>query len=1038
MVLLCLGVTEAPGQIAFKREVAIGHGYNSRVAANSETFVRVGKAGFATTSSDGLVWQNRDAGTYESFNALYVLDDRFVAGGEAGTIFTSEDGVKWTPRLAGMSEVAGMKDGFLHVESSGYPVHLLRTQDGLTWTKVTERPTDISESLGYYAELGDITLHGWSRQVAGSDSESTQQVITQSPIFHPVFSNHPIGGSIAFGNDTWISNNGYFSMDGVAWEPMSVREQFESRPFSGVSIAGERFFFFDNHQFNEGGRELWTWKAGAEFELATRFEASVEPHAAYANGVYLFIESRSGAIYRSLDALTWNRHESVLSAENLGVAPNIPIATRKIVSYGDGFLLLLGGAGLFTSTDGLNWSAVAADFGETGFPTHLSFSGEVLVAHHSHRIWISTDTRQWEEVSGAPLSSVDAATYSGSHLIVIGTSWDTGGLRHMAARDDGGNWTRAVLATNERILDLVTGNGFTLAVFEDDIWSARDGVGPVITSTGPTDVEVFQNQLLTLSAQITSPLPTSVQWARGSLNLGGATQNPLQWTFDENTGTVNTSLVAKVDDGEHLTSLVYQLTVHPNVPPVISEEGISVHYRPNEAGGLDQEMRASVFGAALTYQWVLNGQGIVAESETLTVPINSYSLGNRYQLKVTNAAGSVSSENIVIAEPELTASEIDLRGPFPPFFMSVGATGAWGYQWRRNGVPIPGANHSSLSTVDSRPGHYEPIPSGFYDVLIFNHRETIRRGPFRYERHGDEPLPGTIPDYPWSPLQPAHLSNLSVRTEAGSGDAALVPGFVVNGKAITAPEKNAAMLIRAIGPSLEDHGVENAMSNPRLQVWDQDNNLIGQNFNWSDSTSDLAEAFETVGAFTLDSDSMDSALIHEISTTLGSTILTANAANTDATSGEVLVELYLLPKGNGSHLSNLSARASIKPERPLIAGFVLEGGGSQNLMIRAVGPGLADFGIDNHAEAPRLSLLDANGNVITEGQDGYPYIENVETAVGAFPLMPTSANDVVHVSLPAGIYTARVEDEVGGIVLIEIYLVPKHIYTPLVTPAEKK
>ena len=99
---LCLLTVEGMGQIAFRREVSIASPFPyTSLAANSETFVRVGKAGFVVTSTDGLNWQNQDAGTYESFNTLVVVEDRFVGVGDAGSIFTSEEGKSWQPQLAG-------------------------------------------------------------------------------------------------------------------------------------------------------------------------------------------------------------------------------------------------------------------------------------------------------------------------------------------------------------------------------------------------------------------------------------------------------------------------------------------------------------------------------------------------------------------------------------------------------------------------------------------------------------------------------------------------------------------------------------------------------------------------------------------------------------------------------------------------------------------------------------------------------------------------------------------------------------------------
>ncbi|MCF3648360.1 sialidase family protein [Synoicihabitans lomoniglobus] len=1018
----------AMGQIAFRREVNIGSHHFSHFAANSTTFVWAGKAGLIATSTDGLNWLNQDAGTYESFNKLFVIGERFVAGGEAGSVFTSENGKTWQQRLVGVTQLnQGETDGVLYAERPGFAATLLKSVDGLTWTEVTETPS-YSHAPAHQAQLGDITLDGWSRSTGNGESADFTGSINQLPSWS-LANGHPESGSLAFGNDVWISNGGYFSNDGIHWEPMSIIDTLSRRPFGAVSIAGERFFFFDNNPHSQIANELWTWNEGAEFQLATTFEAPVEPEAAYTNGVYLFLEHESTAIYRSRDALTWTRIPDALSPGNLGYHLEADVRSRTVVSSDHGFLLLLGGIGFFTSPDGLAWSPLATDLDGIASPTQMKHSGGLLVVHDGNQIWTSPNATHWEVVTDAPLSRIDHAVYSGSHLLVVGLDEATSGLRYLAARDDGGHWTRAVLATNERARDLVTGNGLTLAGFESDIWSARDGVGPRITIAGDTHFEVFADHTLSLAATVESARTYETQWARGSLNVPNATSTRLSWSFDVPTDGQEIPFVLKVNDGSHLTSAVFYVTVHSNTPPTFGATDLVASIRPNASGGLDQTLWVAAVGPQLHYQWFRNGMAIVHDRDHLNVPINVSTLGDVYHVVVSNPAGSITSEEHIIRKPALTASAPELwRGPGPEVFQ-VNAQGAWGYQWRHNGIPIPGANRPQLAPTSIISGVYEPFAPGFYDVLIFNAETTIRRGPIRYPADGGEPLPGDIPDYPWAPLTPVHLSNLSVRAEAGSGAAALVPGFVISGEGIVETSNSASLLLRAIGPGLIPYGIENAMDDPRLQLRDPTDELIAQNFRWGDATGDLASVFETVGAFALDPASKDAALVHVIPHRIESTILTANAANTDGTTGETLVELYLVPDGNGSHLTNLSTRGVIKPDRPLTAGFVVEGTGSLNLLMRAVGPSLRNFGVEDVAISPRLSLFDGNGELIVESPPVYPHnLANIEQAVGAFPINASSADTAIVKTLDEGVYTLRAEDDLEGIVLVEIYLIPRDTF----------
>lgn len=138
------------------------------------------------------------------------------------------------------------------------------------------------------------------------------------------------------------------------------------------------------------------------------------------------------------------------------------------------------------------------------------------------------------------------------------------------------------------------------------------------------------------------------------------------------------------------------------------------------------------------------------------------------------------------------------------------------------------------------------------------------------------------------------------------------------------------------------------------------------------------------------------------------------------------------PPSSGSRLLNLSTRARcLDGDNILIPGFVIEGGGTRRLLLRAVGPHLGEAGIQNPLPDPRLLLkrlvngrfedFAANDNW---GDDGDPAaIALVSEHVGAFALHEGSLDAALLLDLPAGLYTAFGYD-VGarsGIALVEIY-----------------
>jgi sugar lactone lactonase YvrE len=130
------------------------------------------------------------------------------------------------------------------------------------------------------------------------------------------------------------------------------------------------------------------------------------------------------------------------------------------------------------------------------------------------------------------------------------------------------------------------------------------------------------------------------------------------------------------------------------------------------------------------------------------------------------------------------------------------------------------------------------------------------------------------------------LTNVSVRTFAGTGDTTLIAGFVLAG---TAPK---TLLIRAAGPSLARLGVgaSGLLADPKLTVF-RGSTSIDTNDNWG-GTAELKAVFRSVGAFDFDSDaSKDSALL----TTLLPGAYTVQVTGANAGTGVAVVEIYELP-----------------------------------------------------------------------------------------------------------------------------------------------
>jgi hypothetical protein len=126
---------------------------------------------------------------------------------------------------------------------------------------------------------------------------------------------------------------------------------------------------------------------------------------------------------------------------------------------------------------------------------------------------------------------------------------------------------------------------------------------------------------------------------------------------------------------------------------------------------------------------------------------------------------------------------------------------------------------------------------------------------------------------------------------------------------------------------------------------------------------------------------------------------------------------------------NLSTRGIAGPGAgALFVGFVVSGSTSETVLIRGVGPTLAQFGVANALKSTRLSVFDQAGELIATnaGWTGSPVLSAIFARVGAFGLSPASLDSALLLTLPPGAYTAQLtpnSDETGA-ALVEIYDVP--------------
>lgn len=96
---------------------------------------------------------------------------------------------------------------------------------------------------------------------------------------------------------------------------------------------------------------------------------------------------------------------------------------------------------------------------------------------------------------------------------------------------------------------------------------------------------------------------------------------------------------------------------------------------------------------------------------------------------------------------------------------------------------------------------------------------------------------GLVEVYDLNTAAGARLANISTRGSVQTADNVMIGGFALGGSSIN-PAK---VVVRALGPSLAANGIPNPLSNPTLQLFDNNGQSVGFNDNWQDDPSQAAQ-----------------------------------------------------------------------------------------------------------------------------------------------------------------------------------------------------
>lgn len=288
-----------------------------------------------------------------------------------------------------------------------------------------------------------------------------------------------------------------------------------------------------------------------------------------------------------------------------------------------------------------------------------------------------------------------------------------------------------------------------------------------------------------------------------------------------------------------------------------------------------------------------------------------------------------------------------------------------------------------------------------------NGAETANR--FNSSENASNP-PALTVTYQTTAATPPQLLNISTRLRVETGENALIGGFIVGGNQ---PKR---VILRAIGPSLAQRGVADALADPVLELRAPDGSIMATNDNWRDT-----QQSEIQNSGVAPENDLESAIVATLPA--GNNGYTAVVRGTNDTTGVGLVEAYDLDLPADSRLANISTRGFVQAGgNVMIGGFIVGGQGNARVILRAIGPSLSQRGVANPLADPTIQLFDANGTVLESNNNWRDDPDQAEiAAAGVAP--ENDLESALLASIPAGEYTAVVagNNSGTGVGLVEVY-----------------
>jgi Concanavalin A-like lectin/glucanases superfamily/Laminin B (Domain IV)/Immunoglobulin I-set domain/Immunoglobulin domain len=358
-------------------------------------------------------------------------------------------------------------------------------------------------------------------------------------------------------------------------------------------------------------------------------------------------------------------------------------------------------------------------FFDSGFYSAVSAPGTVATGQFSHVAFVFDDAADQARiyVNGnlAGTGSETRRPQGNSEDLVLGKSSTFDGYNFDGLIDEFSLYNRALSDQEIRAAFLARAEGKC----------GSYAVPILLQPPAGQAVAAGENAFFSVVAQ-SVPAPT-FQWRRNGVPLADATNDTLALSQVQPANAGAYTVVVENPVGR-ITSPAATLTVL--TPPLIAGQPQSQITTP----GSLVVMSVNALGSEpLSYQWSRDGIALPGETR-FNLVLNGVTVldSGTFTVEVSNVLGTVTSEPaslLVLVPPEILVppfgTNVNLGDP-AAFCVSVSGSDPLRYQWRKNGVNIPGATNQcySLEAVNIEDG-------GTYAVVVANDVGTFTSDPAR-------------------------------------------------------------------------------------------------------------------------------------------------------------------------------------------------------------------------------------------------------------------------------------------------------------------